>query len=199
MKLQIEWGKPIVLRDASRENMIYKVDAQKIPAAAGIYIFGRRWARGEFEALCVGKAGRLRGRIKNHFNNLRVMQHLRNAKAGKRLLLTGRVITKPHHFYSGALNDAGVPNGKQGIRKLLARKAPLQMVPARGVPLPASGRRAAARSHERATANSRPPPISYLTLALCAFSAAAFIAEGSAKATTASPRAKLSPGSPPKP
>jgi hypothetical protein len=47
---------------------------------------------------------------------------------------------------------------------------------------------AVARSHERATANSGPLPISYLTLALPAadFSAAA-TDDGSAKAITASP------------
>jgi hypothetical protein len=55
--------------------------------------------------------------------------------------------------------------------------------------------------HERATAGSESPPISYLTLALCAalFSAAAATAEGSAKAITASPNSKLEPGLPPKP
>jgi hypothetical protein len=55
---------------------------------------------------------------------------------------------------------------------------------------------AAARSQERATANSRPPPISYLAFALAA---AAAVAEGSAKAITASPSSKLVPGLPPKP
>jgi hypothetical protein len=56
----------------------------------------------------------------------------------------------------------------------------------------------AARSQERATANSRPlrSVICYLTLALAA---AAAVAEGSAKAMTASPSSKVSPGSPPKP
>src|ERR1700733_9366638 len=55
---------------------------------------------------------------------------------------------------------------------------------------------AAARSQERATANSRPPPMSYLAFALAA---AAAVAEGSAKAITASPSTKLDPGLPPKP
>jgi hypothetical protein len=47
---------------------------------------------------------------------------------------------------------------------------------------------AAARPQERATANSRPPPMSYFAFALAA---AAAVAEGSAKAITASPSSKL--------
>jgi len=54
--------------------------------------------------------------------------------------------------------------------------------------------RAAARSQERAAAHLQAPP--YLAFALAA---AAVMAEGSAKAITASPSAKLLPGSPPKP
>lgn len=96
MKLQIEWAKPVVLKQASpRENVIYSADISKVPVVSGIYVFGRRWGRGQFEALYVGKASRLRSRIRSHFNNLRLMQHLRNAKTGKRLLLVGRVVTKP--------------------------------------------------------------------------------------------------------
>ena len=43
----------------------------------------------------MGKAGKIRARVKGHLNNLRLMQHLRNAKAGKRLVLAGRLLTKP--------------------------------------------------------------------------------------------------------
>lgn len=43
----------------------------------------------------VGKANGIRGRVKNQLNNLRLMQHLKNAKAGKRIVLAGRIVTKP--------------------------------------------------------------------------------------------------------
>ena len=74
--------------------------------------------------------------------------------------------------------------------------------PARG-PFAAFRGRAAARSQERATANSRPPPnpvICYLTFASFAFAlaAAAAVAEGSAKAITASPSVLIVAGLPPK-
>lgn len=94
MKLHVEWGRPLQLKDASRDNMIYNLDLGKIPTGAGVYIFGRRWGS-QFEALYVGKANNIRGRIKEHLNNLRLMQHLRNAKSGKRILLAGKILTKP--------------------------------------------------------------------------------------------------------
>jgi hypothetical protein len=94
MKLQIEWSRPVQLRDASSQNMIYALDSGKVLSAAGIYVFGRRFGR-QFEALYVGKAEWIRGRVKGQLNNLRLMQHLRNAKAGKRILLAGKLITKP--------------------------------------------------------------------------------------------------------
>jgi len=95
MKLHVEWLRPIALRDASRENLIYKMEIEKIPDnLSGIYVFGRRYKR-TFEALYVGKANRIRGRVNSHFNNLRLMQHLRNAKNGRRVLLAGKVLPRP--------------------------------------------------------------------------------------------------------
>lgn len=94
MKLHVEWVRPLALKDASRENLIYKADIARLPSAPGIYMFGRRFS-GQFEALYVGKANRIRGRVKGHFNNLRLMQHLRNAKSGKRIVLAGKIVTKP--------------------------------------------------------------------------------------------------------
>lgn len=92
MKLHIEWMRPIVLKDD--ENLIYGVDLDKLPNVAGFYVFGRRWGS-QFEALYVGKANRIRGRVKGQMNNLRLMQHLKNAKAGKRVLLYGKIVMRP--------------------------------------------------------------------------------------------------------
>lgn len=94
MKLSVEWGRPIQLRDGSKQNLIYIVDTNKLPTAAGLYILGRRWGS-DLEALYVGKANNIRSRVKGQLNNLRLMQHVRNAKTGKRIVLTGTIITKP--------------------------------------------------------------------------------------------------------
>lgn len=94
MKLYVEWSRPVSLKDATRQNLIYKLDLDRLPNAPGIYVLGRRWGS-QFEALYVGKANGIRGRVKSQLNNLRLMQHLRNAKAGKRIALAGRILTKP--------------------------------------------------------------------------------------------------------
>jgi hypothetical protein len=94
MILHVEWGRPVPLKDASKENMIYGVNLYKLTDSAGVNIFGRRWGN-QFEALYIGKAGNIRGRIKNHLNNLHLMQHLRNAKTGRRVVLAGVLHPKP--------------------------------------------------------------------------------------------------------
>jgi hypothetical protein len=95
MKLQLEWSRPLPLRDAGREeNLLYIFDHSKLPEAAGVYVFGRRFGR-NFEALYVGKAGAIRGRARGQLKNLPLMLHLKKAKSGKRIVLAGRFIPKP--------------------------------------------------------------------------------------------------------
>jgi hypothetical protein len=102
MKLHVEWGRPLTLKDASKDNMIYGLELKKVTNGAGVYLFGRRWGR-QFEALYVGKAGNIRSRVKGHLNNLRLMQHLRNANTGKRVLLAGGIMTKPGQWLAKCL------------------------------------------------------------------------------------------------
>src|SRR5579859_4381858 len=94
MKLSVEWSRPILLRDARADNMIYGLDLEKLHRQPGVYIFGRRYGT-QFEALYVGKAGRVRSRVRTQLNNLSLMQHLHNAKSGKRILIVGKLLTKP--------------------------------------------------------------------------------------------------------
>lgn len=94
MKLSVEWGRPLALKDGSSQNLIYIVDLRKVPETAGVYVFGRRWGK-SIEALYVGKASDIRRRVKKQFNNLRLMRHLQKAKIGKRVLLVGEAITRP--------------------------------------------------------------------------------------------------------
>jgi hypothetical protein len=94
MKLFVEWLRPIPMKDATRENLIYNAVLDKLPSVPGVYVFGRRWGK-QFEALYVGKATNIRSRVKSQLNNLRLMQHLRKAQAGKRFVLAGRITTKP--------------------------------------------------------------------------------------------------------
>ena len=93
MKLHVEWERPLALRDAKQNNMIYELTLDKVPDVRGIYVFGRRWGT-QFEALYVGKATNIRGRVKSHLNNLSLTKHLSNAKTGKRVLLTGKLVMR---------------------------------------------------------------------------------------------------------
>ncbi len=94
MKLKLEWARPISLKNGSQENLIYTCDYKKLPQKAGIYVFGRRYGT-NIEALYVGKAESLQGRVRGQFKNLPLMLHLQNAKNGRRILLVGRFIPKP--------------------------------------------------------------------------------------------------------
>lgn len=63
MKISLEWGRPLKLRDGTRDNLIYTVSLDKLPKGPGICVFGRRWGKNA-EALYVGKANKIRGRVK---------------------------------------------------------------------------------------------------------------------------------------
>lgn len=107
MKLHLEWSRPMPLRDATRENLIYAVDLSKLPKTAGVYVLGRRFGKG-FEALYVGRANNVRSRVKAQVVNLKLMLHLKNAKAGKRILVTGRLPRSPASNRQKTLNSSNV-------------------------------------------------------------------------------------------
>ncbi len=85
MNLGLTWLNPLDLADA---GMAYDLDLGKVPEEAGVYVFGRRHGK-SFEALYVGKADILRRRVKTQLNNLRLMQHLKTARSGRRSLMLG--------------------------------------------------------------------------------------------------------------
>jgi len=109
MNLFVEWSRPIVLK-ASRNSIGYTLDLTKVTDRPGVYIFGREWGSG-FEALYIGSSKNVRARMKGHLNNLRLMQHLRDAKTGKRILLAGKLVTE---------SGRPVYEGGQRIEKRLA-------------------------------------------------------------------------------
>jgi len=95
MKLKITWGKPIPLvKVTGDKEQIYSLDEKKIPDAAGIYVFARRFGK-RYEALYVGKSNNVRGRVRGHLNNLRLMRYLEKAKMGKRVVIVGEISTLP--------------------------------------------------------------------------------------------------------
>src|SRR5207248_2360632 len=85
---------PMTMRLKSRQDLAYAVALDNLPLEAGIYIFGRQWGR-SFEALYVGKALNIRKRVNGQLNNLKLMQHVTNAKWGGRVVIAGLLIPKP--------------------------------------------------------------------------------------------------------
>ena len=94
MKLQVDWEPPLSMKLASRHGLIYLVKLDHLPLQAGVYVFGRQWGNG-FEALYIGKANNIRSRVRGQLNNLRLMQHLKSAKAGGRVVVAGALIPRP--------------------------------------------------------------------------------------------------------
>ena len=97
MELLVEWSKPITLKDGSKHYLTYELsdkDLNKISFDGGIYVFGRRYGS-TIKALYVGQATNLQKRIKQQLNNAKLMNYLKGATKGNRVLLYGKAITKP--------------------------------------------------------------------------------------------------------
>ena len=92
MDIGVQWNPEVQVRRV--RGVIHSLDLDDLPDRPGVYVFGRRWGNG-FEALYVGKAMNVRLRVKSQLNNLRLMNHIRGAKAGTRILMAGVVVTKP--------------------------------------------------------------------------------------------------------
>lgn len=77
------WHKPIDLIEINydrKHELIYQ-----IPETYGVYIFHRRYAQFG-EALYIGKASNLKRRITQELNAKELIEHIRDAKKGSKLL-----------------------------------------------------------------------------------------------------------------
>ena len=95
MKLYLQWGRVVPLRNGSKQNFIYLPDQSRLPDSAGVYVFGRRQKNGGFEALYVGRATNISSRVWSHRKNLPLMMHLKNAKNGERVVRAGVFKPRP--------------------------------------------------------------------------------------------------------
>jgi excinuclease UvrABC nuclease subunit len=74
MDIELNWQNELPLKYSSNDDA-YTLDLEAISEVPGIYIFGRRHGK-LFEALYVGKASILRGRIKTQLNNHKLLKHV---------------------------------------------------------------------------------------------------------------------------
>ncbi len=89
------WGRPVRLKDGSKEDLIYSVKVSKLPAKPGFYIFGRQWGHA-FEALYIGQSEHVQKRVQEHLvGNVPLMLRMRKAKTGNRVVIAGVLKTRP--------------------------------------------------------------------------------------------------------
>ena len=81
MEFHLRW-RLFWLSDGRREGLPYTTTIDNIPSEPGIYVFGRRWDK-DFEALYVGRADKLRSRVRTQLNNARLMNHIKTIGRGR--------------------------------------------------------------------------------------------------------------------
>jgi hypothetical protein len=91
VKIALTWERPLPLSDGSSWNQIYVCHGLgRVPSKPGVYVFARQFGN-NVVPLYVGQASKLRSRIEEQFNNLRLMMGIKNAHAGRRILLVARL------------------------------------------------------------------------------------------------------------
>jgi hypothetical protein len=83
----------------------YHPNLESIPKTAGIYLFYRKHGL-KYQVFYVGKALRLRSRIKGQLNNLKLMNGIHAAGTGSRFLAYAEVIVKPGQKAATAIHAA---------------------------------------------------------------------------------------------
>ena len=104
MDIALKWAKPISLKDGSRTNQIYSCGGfERVPSNPGVYVFAREFGK-NVVPLYIGQASKLRQRIEAQFNNVQLMVGIKNAQAGRRILLIAQVEPRPGQRINKVLN-----------------------------------------------------------------------------------------------
>jgi hypothetical protein len=94
MRITLKWDTPLRLRDGARLNQIYYCrECGHLSRKPGVYIFARKFGK-TVVPLYIGQASKLRGRVEGQFNNVRLMMGIKQAPAGRRILLVARLYLK---------------------------------------------------------------------------------------------------------
>jgi hypothetical protein len=92
MDITIAWKKRVPLHSEGAGH--YSINLEQLPAAGGVYVIAR-WHGQSFEALYVGRSANIRGRVKQHLDSVKQMDHLAQAGNGARVILAGVIAGKP--------------------------------------------------------------------------------------------------------
>jgi hypothetical protein len=102
--LQLDWHDPFDIVNGQRWGYTYFVpDVDDLPDAPGVYVFARQHGR-MVAPLYVGRAQSISKRVMQQLNNVRLMNGIKKAPSGYRLLLVGELITRPGQQLDRALD-----------------------------------------------------------------------------------------------
>jgi hypothetical protein len=94
LNLDVEWLRPMPLRDGRAQRLIYSLDLEAVPKRAGVYIFARTFGKAIIP-IYIGQSENFRGRIKTHlFGNVPLMRGIEDQPNGRRMLLFAALRTK---------------------------------------------------------------------------------------------------------
>jgi hypothetical protein len=134
--IQVTWHQPIRLHDGSDQNFIYccnDADFENLPKTAGVYIFARRFGK-TVSPLYIGQATRLKIRLKQQFNNTRLMKGIERATLGHRILIIGEIQLRPGqkapqvlNVVESALIEHALANGHDLLNKQ-GTKTPVHVI-----------------------------------------------------------------------
>lgn len=145
MDLQIQWHKPVKLRESPADSdLIYETDLERIPRKPGVYVFTRKFGS-KRSPLYVDKAKNLRSRVKTHLNSVRMMRKIQKEAIGSRALVFGVFVPKPgqqaekcisliekaliRHFLSAGHNLLNISGTHIGKHELISTKVSGRFVP----------------------------------------------------------------------
>lgn len=87
LKIVGTWSKALPLSNGADSNLIYSVkDLDSIPNKSGVYVFARSHGQNVIP-MYVGQADKLKSRILQQLNNVRLMKGIEKMPNGKRVLL----------------------------------------------------------------------------------------------------------------
>ena len=90
---EVTWHNPLELRESRDTRYIYECDLEALNVWPGLYIFAR--THGEsIEPIYIGETENLRRRIEQHLASVPLMNGLKYARTGRRVLMVGELETR---------------------------------------------------------------------------------------------------------
>lgn len=86
-QITADWHKPIYLSDGHQENLIYSCNQLgMVPSEPGVYIFCREHGK-SISPLYIGRGLKLRNRLEQQLQSVKLMMSIQKAEKGKRFIL----------------------------------------------------------------------------------------------------------------